>query len=320
MNQNTGTQPTPAMVNRQVLAYLERGDVEKVAQAASDYTRTTVREDSFAFKIMEPQKATPEMLVPGLDEKLQIIETLEPDSPGAKWVPLQATPDGEYIYGSRYIVPIARVVTRKFEKDLAELLTYREDLRKIVSQNSIKDGLAAIDGKFVSTIKAICEDTAGTLPGVQNVTGKVQWIAASGGITKANLVEAFKMLPRGNANGKFVLRNWLMLMNDVTAQDLKKLDVNEIGDENVSEIWRSGLSTDVVMGLKSLYTIKSDLVPDNRIYFFAAPEFLGKAYYLHDWTMVMKKEAYFLEMWAYWMGGFAIGNIAGVAVADLDFS
>lgn len=321
MNEKVETQNVPVeTMNRRVFDYLERGETVKVAQAASDYTRTQIREDSFAMKILPPQKATDDRLDRDLDERLRIIEELEPDSPAAKWVPLQDTPDGEYIYGSRYIIPFARVLTPKFVKDVDELRTYRQDIRKILTQNSIKDGLAEIDGKFVETCTAIVEDTAGGVPGAQAFTGKVQWIAASGGLNKYNLVEAFKMLPRGNGNGKFRLRNWLMLMNDVTAQDLKKLDVEEIGDENVSKIWRDGLTSDSTMSLRAIFTIKDDLVPDNRIWFFAAPEFLGKAYYLTDWTMFMKKEAYFVEMYSYWLGGFAFGNIAGVCVADLAYS
>jgi hypothetical protein len=31
--------------------------------------------------------------------------------------------------------------------------------------------------------------------------------------------------------------------------------------------------------------------------------------------MYMKKEAFFIEMFSYWLGGFAFGNVAGVAVA-----
>lgn len=311
--------PTETL-NRRVMDYLDRGETTKVAQAASDYTRTQIREDSFAMKILPPQKATDDMLDRNLDESLRIIEELEPDSPGSKWVPFQDTPDGEYIYGSRYIIPFARVLTPKFVKDIDELRTYRQDIRKILTQNSIKDGLAEIDGKFITTCSEICEDTAGSVPGAQSFTGKVQWIAGSGGMTKYNLVEAFKMLPRGNANGKFHLRNWLMLMNDTTAQDLKKLDVEEIGDENVAGMWRDGLTSDTTMGLKAIFTIKDDLVPDNRVWFFAAPEFLGKAYYLTDWTMYMKKEAFFIESFSSWLGGFAIGNIAGVCVADLAYS
>lgn len=321
MEATNATQNVPVeTLNRRVIDLLDRGETVKVAQAASDYTRIQIREDSFAMKIMPPQKATDDMLTRDLDERLRIIEELEPDAPAAKWVPLQDTPDGEYIYGSRYVVPFARVLTPKFVKDIDELRTYRQDIRKILTQISIKDGLAEIDGKFTDTLVAICTDTAGGLPGAQNFTGKVQWIATSGGMTKENLVEAFKMLPRGNANGKFRLRNYIMLMNDVTAQDLKKLSVLEIGNSNVEQMWREGLTTDTTMGLKAIFTIKDDLIQDNRVFFFAAPEFLGKAYYLTDWTMYMKKEAYFIEMFSYWLGGFAIGNIAGVCMADLDFS
>jgi hypothetical protein len=31
--------------------------------------------------------------------------------------------------------------------------------------------------------------------------------------------------------------------------------------------------------------------------------------------MYMKKEAYFIEMFSYWLGGVGIGNVAGVALA-----
>ena len=321
MDTKTETQNVPVKVmNQRVLDYLDRGETVKVAQAASDYTRIQLREDSFAMKILVPQKATDDMLDRDLDEKLRIIEELEPDSPGAKWVPLQDTPDGEYIYGSRYQVPFARILTPKFVKDIDELRTYRQDIRRIMTQNSIKDGLTEYDGKFIDTCVSIVEDTAGGVPGVQNFTGKVQWIAMSGGLTKENFVEAKKMLPRGNANGKFRLRNYIALMNDVTAQDWLKLNILEIGNENVTRFFNDGLTTDTYLGVKTIFTIKSNLVPDNRVWFFAAPEFLGRAYYLTDWTMFVKKEAYFIEMYSYWMGGMAIGNVAGVCVADFDFS
>jgi len=62
-------------------------------------------------------------------------------------------------------------------------------------------------------------------------------------------------------------------------------------------------------------TIKGNLIPNNWIYFFAEPEFLGKCFYMDDWTMFVKKEAYFVSMFSYWMGGFAFGNTAGMALA-----
>jgi len=316
----TANQNVPVDVrNRRILDYIDRDEVTKVAQAASDYTRIQLREDSFAMKLITPRKATEDMLDRDLDERLQIIEELEPDGPGAMWIDFQGVPESEYMSGSRYKVPFGRIGTKKYTKDIAELMTYRQDLRKILTEMSIKDGLATYDGKFMDILKKIVFDTATGLPGANQFTGKVQWTGYTGGLDKYNLTEAMKMLPRGNANGKFRLRNNCMLLNEVTAQDLKKLDVEEIGDENVSKMWRDGLTDGSPLGLKAIFTIKDELVEDNKVWFFPEEQFIGKAYYMHDWTMFMKKEAYFIEMFSYWLGGMAIGNVAGVCLADFDY-
>lgn len=317
MENKTQNVPTE-LVNRRIMESLDRNETEKVAQAGSDYTRIQVREDSFMFKILPPQKATDDMLDRDLDERIRIIEELEPDSPGAKWVPLQTLPDGEYITGSRYQVPFARLVTKSYKKDVDELRTYRQDLRKIFTDLSIKDGLAEIDSKGIETVNAIVDDVGSG--DQQRLTGKVQRASFSGGVTVENIVEAKKLLPRGSQTmpGKFRLRNYLALCNDVTAQDILKLQEQEVGTSNKEQMFREGLTSDSYLGMKFIFTIKDNLVPDNVVYLFAAPEFLGKSYYLTDWTMFMKKEAFFVEWFSYWFGGFAIGNVAGVARVDLD--
>lgn len=312
------TQNVPtSVVNARILEHLDRDEVKKAQDAATDYTRTQIREESFAFKILPPEKATDDMLDRALDERLQIIWEIEPDSPGAKWVPLQTVPDGEYIVGSRYIIPFARVLTPKFIKDIDELRTYRQDLRKILTDNSIKDALAEIDSKFVATVNSIVNDTPGAgMP--NNVTGKVQMIELSDPLNRSSFAEAKKMLPRGNSNGKYRLKNYIALMNDVTAQDWLKLTRDQVGGDLAEDFFRNGLTTDTFLGVKAIFTIKDDLIPDNHVYFFAAPEFLGKCFYLTDWTMYMKKEAFFIEMFSYWLGGFAFGNVAGMALAKFN--
>jgi hypothetical protein len=302
-------------MNAKILEHLDRGEVKKAQDAATDYTRIQIREESFAFKILPPEKATDDMLDRSLDDKrLQIIWELEPDSPAAKWVPLQTVPDGEYIQGSRYIIPFARVLTPKFVKDIDELRTTRQDIRKILTDNSIKDALAEIDAKFMETVNSIVLD-APSAGSANNVTGKVQWIDLTDPLNRTSFAEAKKMLPRGNSDGRFRLRNYVALMNDVTAQDWLKLDRNAVGGDLSEEMFRNGLTTDTFLGVKAIFTIKDDLIPDDYVYFFAAPEFLGKCFYLSDWTMYMKKEAYFIEMFSYWLGGFAFGNVAGMALA-----
>jgi hypothetical protein len=321
-----------SVMNRSIMDSLERGETKKAADASTGMTRTQLREGSFAFKILPPEQATNDMLVPSLvHDKPMIYWELEPDSPGSKWVPFQTVPSGEYIWGSRYVIPMARVVTQKYEKDLDELRTYKTDLRKVLTDNSIKDGLAEIDGKFIALIDAIVTDTcdpvtfvpdggAGVVGNPNTFTGKVQWMRFNGGLTRENFAEAKKMMLRGSMfptmADKFHLRNNVCLMNEVTAQELLKLRRDAAGGDVSEEMLKDGLVLEKLFGVKMIFTIKSGLVPTGTVYFFAAPEFLGKCFYLTDWTMYMKKEAYMVEMFSYWLGGMAIGNVAGVCRAD----
>lgn len=310
------TQNIP-LLNASVLDALDNGTqdgINKVAQVAADYTRTQIREDSFAFKILPPEKIDNSRLKRDLTENLGVIENLEPDSPGAKWVPLETVPDGEYITGSRYLIPFARVLTRKMTKDIDELRTYDYDIRKILTDNSIKDGLAKIDEKFIETVNSIVfnADAAGK---ENKVTGKVQWVDFKYGLNRETWTEASKMLPRPNKEGKFVTRNYIALMNDVTARDILKLDRNATGGDLAQKNWIEGLTTDTIEGIKLVTTIKSTIVPENYVYFFAEPSFLGHCYYLTDWTMDLKKEGFFIQFYSYWLGGFGFGNVAGMALA-----
>ena len=306
------------IINAQILESLNSGDdqafVKKAQAAATNYTRMQIREDSFAFKILPPEKATDDMLRYDIVQDLAVVWEREPDSPAAKWVPLQTVPDGEYIQSSRYIIPFARVLTPDFRKDIAELRTTKQDIRKILTDNSIKDGLAEIDAKFMKTVNSIVFDADGE--GEPNhISGKVQWRDFEDPLNRDTFAEATKMLPSGNAEGKFIARNYCALMNEITARALLKLDRNTVGGDKAQDFFLNGLTTDTIMGIKTLFTIKNHLVPTNWIYFFAEPDFLGKCFYLDDWTMYVKKEAFFISMFSYWMGGFAFGNTAGMALA-----
>jgi len=306
--------------NKRLIEQLERGDIKSAQDAAQDCTRLQVREDSFAFKILPPEKADDSMLDRAIDERLQIIWENEPDTSAvAKWVPLQTVPEGEYISGSRYIIPFARVITPKFQKDLDELRTYRQDLRRLFSDMSIKDALTVIDQKFIGVVNTHC--VLGGVAGDPNpITNKVQWAEYSDQLNRETFADATKLLPtpRVNGDGKLVLRNYVALMNDITARDLLKLTRDEVGGDLSQDMFKNGLTTDTIMGVKCIFTIKAQLVPTNTIYFFAEPGFLGKSFYLTDWTMFMEKKAFFIEWFSHWLGGFAFGNMAGMARVDFN--
>lgn len=294
------------------------GNIKKVAQAASDVTRTQIREGSFANKILPPETIGNERLTKTMTEDLIVIDDLEPDSPGAKYVPFETVPEGEIITGSRYITPMARIVTPKFTKDIDQLRTYDYPIRKILTDNSIKDGMATHDRKFIETVNSIVTNTIHGGPGsVHPITRKLQFLAFDDEqqITRSSLVEATKMLPRGNENGKFVARNYLMLAHENTLREILKLQRPEIGGDKSQDFFLNGLTETTFLGIKAVSTIKNNLVPEGFVYFFAEPSFLGHNYTLTDWTMYLNKEAYFITWFSYWLGGFSFGNIAGMALA-----
>ena len=301
---------------RDMIADGSRSNLEKVAQTASDVTRTQIREGSFANKILPPETIGNERLTKTMTEDLIVIDDLEPDSPGAKYVPFETVPEGEIITGSRYITPMARIVTPMFTKDIDQLRTYDYPIRKILTDNSIKDGMAAHDRKFIDTVNSIVKNRGTDLK--HPVTGKRQYMKFEEGINRDTFTEATKMLPRGNSQGKFVARNYLMLAHENTLRDILKLDRNEIGGDLAQEHWKNGLTETTIMGIKAISTIKNNLVPEGSVYFFAEPSFLGHNYTLTDWTMYLNKEAFFIKWFSYWLGGFSFGNIAGMALAQFN--
>lgn len=290
--------------------------LQKVAQAANDVTRTQIREGSFANKILPPEKIGNERLTKTMTEDLIVIDDLEPDSPGAKYVPFETVPEGEIITGSRYITPMARIVTPEFVKDIDLLRTYDYPIRKMLTDNSIKDGMATHDRKFIQTVNSIVMNTEGGAGTVHPVTGKLQLMDFDAQeITRKNFVEATKMLPAGNANDKFVARNYVMLAHENTLRDILKFDRNEAGGDLAQDQWKNGLTDTTILGIKCISTIKKSLVPEGWVYFFAEPTFLGHNYMLTDWTMYLEKQAFFIKWFSYWLGGFSFGNIAGMALA-----
>ena len=230
------------------------------------------------------------------------------------WIPFETTPTQALITGSRYATSMARIATPKFEKDVDLLRTYPYDIRQIMTDNSIKDGQAAFDTKFMMATNRCVFNAPGA--GKLNYdTYKVQWMDMDADLDRKSWTEATKILNRANKFGKFQNNNYIALMNNLTAKDFVKLGRDAIGGDLAQETFKEGMTLTTVGGIKILTTIKQHLVPDGYVYFFTDPRFLGHCYCLHDWEMYLKKEAWYVSFFSYWLGGFSFGNTAGIALA-----
>jgi hypothetical protein len=312
---NDTAQDVPARVlNEAVIGQLTSDDprvVKEAQDAINDYTRMQMREDGFTRRVIPPVTITNDELDRQVDtDKPVKVVDKEPDSPAAISVPFATLPLNRYIRGPRYRVMFDRILTPKFVKDVDELRTWDMDIRQILSDNSIKDMLAEEDGKFILTINTILLGKGTIIP----ETGVAQYVGIAGGVTRDTLAEAMKVMPRTPRR----LNVATVLINHVTIWDVVKFGRDEIGGDLSQDLFRTGFTLRELMGVRFIVTIKRDLVPDNTIYMFAAPKFLGKFFVLEDTTMYIDRKAFMLEFFAYESIGCAIANVAAVARVDFE--
>ena len=339
------------------LASSDPGVQKQAAEAATDYTRITLRDEGILRKILPVESITEAQLDNQLntDHPVKIVEK-EVQTPLGASVPFSTLPSNVEMNFSKYSVNFARILTKNFIKDVQLLKGYNTDIRNIFKDAAIKDMMTAEDVPFMALIDAIITprstftqatdaanalatptevatriaDTTGAYGNqVSKLTGKVQyydWTHANGnplgaalGFSRDSLVESKKILLKAhsltNAPTSTPIRNKpaLVLMNANTFSEYEKFTRDNMGGDKSQELFEKGVSEGTYNGLKHVTTLKDDIVLDGMAYYFAAPEFLGRAYELQSPTMFMELRAYLLEFFAYSCLGASIGNPYAVA-------
>jgi hypothetical protein len=311
-NSSIMTQEESKLLSQTIFEKLASRDsnLEKQAvDAVNDFTRTKMREDGFYRRIMPPIPLSNDDLDRQVDtDKPVKIVDKEPDSPAAISIPFATLPTNLYIRGDRYRVTFDRIVTPKFTKDVDELRTWHMDIRQILSDNAIKDMLAEEDGKFISAVNTALVGAGTVVP----TSGVIQYRQLSGGVTRSNLWDSFKIMPGTPSN----LEVHSVLLNNITIKEVAKLNRNDMGGDLSEEIMRNGWTYSEFMGVQWIITIKKGLVPTGTMYHFADPKFIGKSYLIEDTTMYIRREAYFIEFFAYETLGGTIGHTSGLARVD----
>jgi hypothetical protein len=288
-----------------------------------------MREDSVARKIITPVTLTEDELDRSLDsDQPQKIVEKEPDST-ATYVPFKGSGELTWFYGPRYGVRFGKVESQKFTKSKFELMTYRNDIRKILSDNSVKDMATEEDKKFMSTVRAgIGLDVAGQ-----------QIFAATIGFS----VEAFKQMIQ-----KLVLKKkpvGKMLMSKSLFYEALDLPDSEIGDAALTRQYDQGVEgKDNLWGIPTVTTIKAEdlsvtapgagptadydlagsqltgenILFKNEVFLFAPENWLGNFFLLQDATLFIKQEADLIQFWSYSAPGIGIGQTSAVIRLVLD--
>jgi hypothetical protein len=277
--------------------------------AINDFTRVRVREDSFSRRLLPPLPLSNDQLDRTIhtDKPVKIVDK-ENNSPAAVSIAYGGLPTNYYIRGARYQVTFDRIVTPRFTKDVEELRTYVMDIRQVMSDNAIKDMLAEEDSKFIGGVNTLLIGADTAMP----IGGSIQWKTIPGGISRESVQDAFKVMP----STPFHLETSTCLVNNVTIREFLKWGRDEVGGDRSQDLLVNGWSEAEFMRAKWIITIKRDLVPDNTVYMFSDPKFIGKSFLLEDTTMYIKREAWMLEFFAYETIGGSFGHTGGVCRCD----
>jgi hypothetical protein len=307
----SSSQAATRLLNETLFEQLQTPGREKQAiDAVNDFTRTKMREDGFYRRIMPPLQISNDELDRQVDtDKPVKVVDKEPDSPAAISIPFATLPTNVYIRGPRYRVMFDRIVTPRFTKDVDELRTWVMDIRQVLSDNAIKDMLAEEDSKFIAAVNAVMLGPDTPVPYNGNV---VQWETISGGIIRETVCDALKVMPRGPSR----LETHTILCNSITIKEIMKWGRDEMGGDFSQDIIKNGWAETNFLGCKWIISIKRDLIPDDTLFMFADPKFIGKSYMLEDTTMYIRREAYMLEFFAYQTCGGSIGHSGGIARVD----
>ncbi len=279
------------LINSNFVRKLEEGRVKEAQDEGSAFIRMKVRQESFFREIINPILLGDDELDrdENTDQPKKIVEK-EPDSV-ATFVTFQGTGPRTWFRGPRYAVKFGKTESQRFTKNKWELMTYQNDIRKILSDNSVKDMSDQEDIKGITTI----DDLAALNAAVQ--------ITAGTGFNSAAFRKAFQaMVRRRQPIGK-------ILMTKELYYEALDLPATSIGDDVASRHYDEGIEDEEKLwGIPVVSTIKSDILNPKKAYVFAPENFLGNFFLLQDATLYIKQEADVIEFWSYAAPGIGIGN------------
>jgi hypothetical protein len=288
------------------------GGLDKLASAGGSYIRRRLRENGFLRKIMPPKTITNAELTYLPDSELPaIIEEMEFDSPGAKSIPFNESADTELFYGSKFATYIFKITTPEFTKNIDELRTYKNDPRQIVTENSLKDLQTEEDTQATNT----WDEMVGSANSTDSASGEIQNRAYEDTISRSSYVNILSHLE------DLELNNGVFLLNRKTAKAFLKFNRTEVGGDLSERMFTDGLTAlqeFTIFGVRHLSTIKRNLVPDNVVWQFAEPNYMGRFYVLQDVTMYVKRDKDILRFSAQEKIGFSIPNVRSVYRTEFD--
>jgi hypothetical protein len=297
------TKLSAQVINSNWVRKIQNGHDKQAADEGSAFIRQILRQESYAREIIEPILLQDDELDRDVDsdQPRKIVEK-EPNST-AFYVPFDGSAKQVFFKGPRYEVKMFKIEGQRNKKSKFELMTYLNDIRKILSDNAVKDMAEVEDARFIRTVNVV----------LAAFPGQVLNAAAFDG---SAFSRAFGLhVDRAQPIGK-------MLMAKSLYYESLTLPATQIGNDVASRHYDQGIEAEEkLFGIPVVTTIRANQLkplPNKRsAYIFNPQEWLGNFYLLQNATLFIKQEADQVEFWTYESIGLGIGNTN--AITRIDF-
>ena len=301
-------------------AFLEKiATVEGQAQlteAGRQYVKTELMEAAFSRAIIPQEPITTSDCQRNIsDNSLYVIRDIEP-SAAAVGVDNLGEPNGSYIKGERYIIPVINFATNRFQITVEDLRAYQYKITKRIEDKSVPV-LEKLEDKFFLRLIGAAVGVAANLS--QKAVKYTGTPTGTLEIATRDIVKIKNTLASG-INGSDAKRKevgCLLMCQEVFET---AVIIPSAGDDFGKDRVLNGISSDTLFGTKVIRTIKSDLLPIGHIWAFTTPDFLGHNFSLGDPNFEIKSNFGLIEWQTKESIAMGIGNALSVALLTLDGS
>lgn len=286
----------------------------ELTEAGRQYVKTELQESAFSRAIIPQEPITTADCQRNVnDNSLYVIRDIEPDA-AAVGVDNLGEPDGQYVKGTRYIIPIVNFVTKRFQITVEDLRAYQYKITKRIEDKSVPV-LEKLEDSFF--LKLVGAALGGASAGSQKVVDSVSTTALS--IGDKDFVKLKNTLASGiNQSDSKRKEVGCILMCQEAFETAVSLP--GAGDDFGKDRVLNGLTSDTLYGTKIIKTIKSDLLPVGHLLAFTTPDFLGHNFALGDPNFEIKSNFGLIEWQTKESIGIGIGNTLSVALMTLTSS
>lgn len=291
--------------------------VKRASDIASKATRTQIREEGVRRAFLPYEDITPDSLEYFGDTELgaRWFE-LEPQSPAARAIPYDGSPNTEFFRAEKYAVIFSLMTTEELTKNVHELVMYKTDIKGMAMDNQLRDIHTLEDIDFFSEADRLV-GTAVNIDSATDWSPMSQNVNMNAAITRMSVKRANRLLtdrkiPRG-----------VGVANVATMGEFNGWPHDEVGGSKAQEMLVDGLSAlQRLEFFKTPYiaSIKSEVFANGVIWQFGPADWLGHSLRLSDIVVTIRRDYEIIRIRAQQHVGTTIGNTRAIQKSTFKMS